>query len=76
MPNPFPNYRIVQLLKEQYPPETRVELIETDDLFAPPARTRGTVKCVDDAGQIMVRWDTGSGLSLIPGVDRFKIVNE
>ena len=47
-----------------------------DDLFAPPAGTRGTVKGVDDAGQIMVRWDTGSGLSLIPGVDRFKIVNE
>ena len=76
MPNPFPNHRIVQLLKEQYPPETRVELIEMDDLFAPPSGTRGTVKGVDDAGQIMVRWDTGSGLSLIPGVDRFIIVNE
>ena len=76
MPNPFPNHRIVQLLKEQYPPKTRVELIEMDDLFAPPSGTRGTVEGVDDAGQIMVRWDTGSGLSLIPGGDHFKIVNE
>ena len=54
MPNPFPNHRIVQLLKEQYPPKTRVELIEMDDLFAPPSGTRGTVKGVDDAGQIFV----------------------
>ena len=76
MPNPFPNHRIVQLLKEKYPPKTRVELIEMDDLFAPPSGTKGTVEGVDDAGQIMVRRDTGSGLSLIPGVDCFRIVNE
>jgi hypothetical protein len=27
---------------------------------------------VDDAGQIHVRWDTGSGLAVIPGVDEFR----
>ncbi len=29
---------------------------------------------VDDAGHILRRWDTGSSLNLIPGVDQFKIV--
>lgn len=29
---------------------------------------------VDDAGHILCRWDTGSSLNLIPGVDQFKIV--
>lgn len=76
MPNPFPNRSKVAWLREQYPAGTRLELIDMDDVYAPPSGTKGTVKCVDDAGQIMVRWDTGSGLSLIPGVDHFKIVNE
>ena len=31
---------------------------------------------VDDAGQILVRWETGSSLSLIPGVDSFHIVQK
>ncbi len=32
---------------------------------------KGTVAYVDDIGQIGVKWDTGSSLSLIPGVDSF-----
>ena len=33
-----------------------------------------TVQFVDDAGNIIMRWDNGSGLSLIEGVDRFEKV--
>lgn len=38
-----------------------------NDPQAPPPGTKGTVVYVDDIGQIGMKWDTGSGLSLIPG---------
>ena len=36
----------------------------------------GEVMGVDDAGQLLVRWETGSSLSIILGVDHFEIVQE
>ena len=39
---------------------------------APPPGTKGTVQYVDDMGQLGVRWDNGSSLSLIPGEDNFR----
>lgn len=62
-------------LREQYPAGTRIELLKMDDVQAPPVGTRGTVEGVDDIGNIMVRWDNGSGLNLVPGVDEYKIVS-
>lgn len=50
------------------------ELISMDDIQAPPQGTRGKVVYVDDAGQIHVKWENGSSLALIPGVDKFKVV--
>lgn len=69
-------YGKLQILREQYPKGMRVELVGMDDFQAPPEGTRGTVVGVDDAGQIMVNWDNGSSLSLIPGVDSFKTVEK
>ena len=40
-----------------------------DDEQAPPVGTKGTVRGVDDTASIMVRWDTGSGLNVVYGVD-------
>jgi hypothetical protein len=40
-----------------------------DDVQAPPAGTCGTVTGIDDTGSLMVRWDNGSGLNVIYGVD-------
>lgn len=61
----------VDKIKRQYPSGTRVKLIEMKDPQAPPPHTKGTVTGVDDMGSIMVRWDNGSGLSLIPNEDVF-----
>ena len=64
----------VEQLRRTYPSGVKVELLEMDDPQAPPTGTLGEVIAVDDAGQIIVRWQTGSSLSLIPGVDSFRIV--
>lgn len=72
----FPSKEIVQMLRKKYPAGTRVELVEMDDVQAPPMGTKGTVWGVDDTGSIMVQWDNGSGLHVIYGVDKCKIVEE
>ena len=60
----FPDRKIVEWFKKEYPNGTRVELLQMNDTFAPPIGTLGTVKGIDDIGSIQVRWDNGSGLSV------------
>ena len=72
----FPSREQIAALRERYPHGMRVELLGMDDPQAPPTGTMGEVMGVDDAGQILVRWETGSSLSLIPGVDSFRIVQK
>ena len=47
-----------------------------DGMQAPPKGTLGTVRGVDDAGSIMVSWDTGSSLSVVYGEDIIEKVTE
>lgn len=56
-------------LREKYPAGCRVELLKMDDIQAPKIGTKGTVVGVDDIGSIMVRWDSGSSLSVAFGED-------
>lgn len=63
--------RVAQL-RNQYPKGTKIELLEMDDVQAPPIGTVGTVYGVDDLGSLLVRWENGSSLSVIDGVDRVK----
>ena len=72
----FPSKEIVQMLRKKYPVGARIELVEMDDVQAPPKGTKGTVWGIDDAGSIMVQWDNGCGLHVIYGVDKCKIVEE
>lgn len=63
-------------LEQTFPVGSRLRLIYMDDIQAPPEGTCCTVRFIDDAGQILVRWDTGSSLALAYGEDEFEIINE
>jgi hypothetical protein len=67
--NSFPARETVERLRKQYPTGIRVELLQMDDLQAPPVGTKGSVTGVDDSGSIMVNWDNGSGLNIVYGID-------
>ena len=68
----FPSREIVESIRREYPIGTRVELVQMDDVQAPPVGTKGTVKGVDDTGSLLMRWDNGSGLNVIYGEDVVK----
>ena len=42
----FPSRETVERVRREYPAGTRVELVRMDDVQAPPAGTKGTVKGV------------------------------
>ena len=65
----YPDRETVARIRAEFPPGTRVELVWMDDPQAPPIGTKGTVIGVDAMASIMVRWDTGSGLSVAYGED-------
>ena len=56
----------LERLRKGFPNGTRVELVRMDDPQAPPVGTRGTVYGIDDIGSILIRWDNGSMLSVVP----------
>lgn len=73
----FPDRHTVYMIKEKYPPGTRVRILNMpDDPYPVPPGTRGTVRFVDDAGNIHVCWATGSTLGLIVGCDEFEVLSD
>lgn len=63
----------VDALRKQYPPGTRIKLEHMNDPYPVDPGTGGTVRFIDDAGQVGVEWDNGRSLSLVPGEDTFSI---
>ncbi len=65
----------VQEIKEKYVAGTKIELIKMYDLLAPvEAGTKGIVERVDDIGNLSIDWENGRTLSLVIGVDEFKVL--
>lgn len=70
----FPSKEIVERVRKEYPAGVRVELLRMDDPQAPPVGTLGTVIGVDDAANILVKWDNASGLNVVYGADLCRVL--
>lgn len=68
----FPSRKKIEQYKNEYPAGTRIELVSMDDPQAPPVGTKGTVLFVDDAGSLIMKWDNGSGLNVVLGIDKIR----
>ncbi|MDO5545642.1 MAG: DUF4314 domain-containing protein [Eubacteriales bacterium] len=70
---PFPSCEQVESIRKNYPPGTRIVQNSMNDPYSPvESRAKGTVRYVDDAGQLGVAWDNGRSLSLVPCVDCYR----
>ena len=73
----FKSRKEVESIKEQYPVGTRIELVQMEDPYAPvESGMQGTVKIVDDAGTLHMKWDNGRTLGIVPGEDQFKVISK
>ena len=67
--------KMVNFIKEQYPPGTRIRLNSMEDPYAPIAPgTEGVVDFVDDIGTIHMKWNNGRALGIVPGEDSFSVL--
>ena len=67
----------IERTKYLYPVGTRIELDYMDDPYSTLKQgDKGTVVGVDDAAQILMKWDSGSSLALIPDEDSFRKICE
>lgn len=64
----------IKLLKELLPANTKIKLIEMNDPQAPEPGTIGTIQAIDDIGNIKVKWENNTSLSLIYNIDKYEIL--
>ena len=71
----FPSRAALDALRAAYQPGVRVRLLRMEDPYTKlaPGAT-GSVDSVDDAGTIHVRWDCGSTLGVVYGVDAVALI--
>jgi hypothetical protein len=53
----------------------RIRINHMDDMLPVPDGTEGIITGIDDIGQIQVKWDNGSTLSVIDDIDDYEILN-
>ena len=68
----WPTREEVEQVRREYPPGTMIELISMRDSHATPSGTIGEVTGVDDTASLLVRWQTGSSLNVLYGIDCVK----
>ena len=68
----IPKREVIEMLRKSYQVGNRIELVTMDDFQAPPIGTKGTVRGVDDMGNILVNWDNGSSLNVVYDIDEIR----
>lgn len=69
--------RFAQRMKDNYPPGTRIMLLQMGDDPRPvEPNTKCTVMTVDDMGTLHCDFDSGRQLGVIPGEDSFRRLTE
>lgn len=53
----------------------RIRMNHMEDMMPVPDGTEGIITGVDDIGQIQVKWDNGSTLSVIEEIDNYDILD-
>lgn len=71
----IPDREVIERIRREFPPGTRMRLTFMDDPQAPPIGTEGTVLGVDDIGSLLMQWDNGSGLNLVYGEDCADVID-
>lgn len=64
----------MEKVNSQYKPGTNIRLISMSGESQMKEGLMGTVDFIDDIGQIHMKWENGSSLALIEGVDKFEVV--
>lgn len=71
----FPRKEDVEEVRSRYKKGMRVELVSMNDPYSSlKPGDRGTVNSVDDIGTVFVSWDCGSGLGVVYGEDKIRIL--
>lgn len=70
------NREEVKKLKEIYPKGTQIRLLRMNGEEQMPYGLQGTVRLVDDIGQIHISWENGSSLPVNTEEDEFEIVSQ
>ena len=70
-------HRQAQRYREAYPPGTRIMLLSMgNDPNPVESGTRGTVRAVDDIGNLHCDFDNGRSLGVVPGEDSFRMLTD
>ena len=64
---------VLEQLRKDFVPGTKVVLEEMNDPYREmPSGMKGVVEYIDDAGGIHVKWENGSSLAALHGIDRIR----
>ena len=71
----FPSREEILTVRAKYPAGTRIRLISMEDPYAPiKPGTCGTIMSVDDLGDLIMKWDNGRMLAIVPEEDEFQVI--